>query len=64
MRDQILTVQEAANMVKCSTRTILRWIETGSLPAARLPGGEYRIRVADIDELLEPSTKSTGEGEG
>lgn len=40
-----LTAADVADMVGVSTRTVLRWIERGDLPAVRLPGG--RLRVSD-----------------
>jgi excisionase family DNA binding protein len=36
-----------------SNTTILRWIETGRLPAFRLPGGHHRIDRKDLVEFLE-----------
>ena len=38
-----LTCAQVAEEVGVSTRTILRWIEAGDLPAIRLPGGRLRI---------------------
>ena len=51
---QFLTVREVAHLVRCSPRTVLRWIDAGQLAAARLPGGEFRIRCADVEALLLP----------
>jgi len=32
---------------------VRRWIKDGKLRAIRLPGGHYRINVADFREFLE-----------
>lgn len=47
------TVQETAQMLKVSERTIWRWIHGGKLAARRF-GRQYRIRGADIEKLAEP----------
>ena len=49
---QVLTIKETAEIVRCSRRTVLRWIGSGRLPAARLPGGEYRVHRLDVERLL------------
>jgi excisionase family DNA binding protein len=38
-----LTVADVADTLGVSTRTVLRWIERGDLPAVRLPGGRLRV---------------------
>jgi excisionase family DNA binding protein len=40
---QLLTVTEAATLLKVSERTIRRWIEAEKIPYLELPGGSYRI---------------------
>jgi excisionase family DNA binding protein len=35
-----------------SNTTVLRWINTGYLPAFRLPGGHFRIDRSDFSEFL------------
>ena len=52
----VLTVAEVAELLKCRVETIRRWIIAGKLPAATLPGGEYRIREDDVQALLTPRT--------
>lgn len=44
---------EAATMLDVNKETILIWIRTGRLPAARLSKRIIRIRVSDIDAMLE-----------
>ena len=36
-----------------SNTTVLRWINTGYLPAFRLPGGHFRISHKDFSAFLE-----------
>ncbi len=54
MSDQLLTVGEVAERLRISSMTIYRWIEEGRLPAMQI-GKQYRVRAADLDEVLEGS---------
>jgi excisionase family DNA binding protein len=40
---QLLTVSEAAELLKVNERTIRRWIEAEKIPYLELPGGAYRV---------------------
>lgn len=40
---QLLTVTQAASLLKVSDKTIRRWIEAERIPYLRLPSGGYRI---------------------
>jgi excisionase family DNA binding protein len=51
---QELSVSQAALTKNVGERTLRRWIATGMLPALRLPNGQIRIRLADLDGLGEP----------
>jgi excisionase family DNA binding protein len=42
-----LTTEEAADILKVSTKTVLRWIHAGRLRACK-PGRGWRIRVDDL----------------
>lgn len=53
-----LTVSEAARLIGVSTRTILRYQESGRLPAHRLPSGHRRFRLADVEALIDPAVAS------
>ena len=48
----LLTKQETADWLRVSVRTLERYIEAGSLPVVRLPGGTVRIRRTDIQVLI------------
>lgn len=52
---QIITVKQAAEMLKVSGMTIRRLIDTGKLPAWRVAGdGPIRIERADVEALRVP----------
>ena len=53
--DELLTVDEVAEMVRVNPETVRRWIKSGRLSAARpagKPQGPYRIHSADVAWLL------------
>lgn len=51
---QEVSVSQAALLVKRGERTIRRYIAQGLLPALRLPNGQIRIRIADLNGVGEP----------
>jgi excisionase family DNA binding protein len=48
-----LTIEQVAEWLQVSTRTIRRYIEDGSLPAVNLGGRAIRIRRQDLEAWLE-----------
>ena len=48
---QFFTLAETAEMLRVSTRTVRRWIDSGKLVAHR-PGGVVRIGEADLRAFL------------
>jgi excisionase family DNA binding protein len=52
--DELLTVGEIAERLRIHSMTIYRWIDDGRLPAIRI-GKQYRVRAADLEEMLEGS---------
>ena len=52
MTEELLTVEEAARILKVRRETIRRYIKNGYLKAVTLPGGDYRLRESDIQKLL------------
>jgi excisionase family DNA binding protein len=52
----LLTVHEAASLLRVSELTIRRWIWAGKLPATRL-GRLVRIRPADLESLSGPAVR-------
>jgi excisionase family DNA binding protein len=61
MSDEILTTAQAAKLLGISIRTAQLWIEHGSLPSWKTPGGHRRVRRSDILALMnavEPKESS------
>ena len=52
MTEELVTVGEAAKLLKVRRETIRRYIKNGYLQAVTLPGGDYRLRERDIQKLL------------
>ena len=50
---QLLTVSEAADKLGVCKKTIRDWTNDGRLPCIRTLGGHRRLRMDDIDLLLE-----------
>nr|WP_269140588.1 helix-turn-helix domain-containing protein [Archaeoglobus neptunius] len=46
------TVKEVAGMLKVSERTVQKWCRNGVIRSVRLPGGQYRIPVEEVERLL------------
>ena len=47
MRDNLVTVREAANYLRISARTVYRLIESGQIGAVRI-GKQWRIPSSDL----------------
>ena len=61
MIDALLTVNEAADMLRVDIQSVYRWIKCGKIPAYRLAGRAVRILESDIrNHLLTPI--DVGEG--
>ena len=52
MQEQILTVEQVAQILQIHPFTVLKFIKQGKLVAAKL-GRVYRIRSQDLDGFLE-----------
>jgi len=48
---EVLTLQEAAEFLRCSADTVKRHALAGSLPASKI-GRQWRFRRADLDAWL------------
>ena len=48
---EVLTVQEAAQFLRCSPDTVKRQARAGRLPASKI-GRAWRFRRADLDQWL------------
>lgn len=60
MNEELITVEEAARILKVRRETIRRYIKNGHLYALTLPGGDYRLRDSDIQKLLSRNTYKGG----
>lgn len=55
----LLTTGEAARKLAVTEETIRRWIGEERLAAIRLPSGQYRVRAAAIDAILNGDLAGT-----
>lgn len=60
MTEELVTVEEAAKILKVRRETIRRYIKNGHLKALTLPGGDYRLRETDIQRLLSRPAQKEG----
>ena len=49
---QLLTLKEAAEMLRLSTRTVREYVQRGEIKG-RLIGGRWRFKRADLDAFFE-----------
>ena len=62
--EKLLTVREAAEILRAHEKTVYGWIEKGLLRAQKLPTGGLRITQEAIDEFVEvESTEQKGRRE-
>lgn len=57
---ELLTIPEAARLLKVSTVTLGRWLRAGRVPSYRVGPRAVRIRRADLDALLTPAHPTNG----
>ena len=64
VEDTYYTLQEVAEQLKVSYRTVYRWVRSGELSAYQL-GQEWRITDKDLNQFLEArrTPKPNPEGE-
>lgn len=55
--ERLLTIPEAAELLRVSIKTIRRWIDGGDLTAAKL-GAQWRIRPRDLDRFVHDRLES------
>jgi excisionase family DNA binding protein len=49
--DRLLTLREAADVLRLSTRTMLEYVQRGEIEG-RIIGGRWRFRRADLDAFF------------
>jgi len=52
--DKLFTIEEVAKILRVSTRSVNRYIETGKLKASKI--GVWRIKEMDLSEFLEKTS--------
>lgn len=52
--DKLLTIEEVAEILRVSTRSVTRYIESGKLKASKI--GVWRIKESDLKEFLEKTS--------
>ncbi|OGF27666.1 hypothetical protein A2468_02120 [Candidatus Falkowbacteria bacterium RIFOXYC2_FULL_46_15] len=56
-KDDILTIEEVAKVLKVNKRTVYRWIESGDLKAARIGRKTYRVFESDVRKFIRKYIK-------
>ena len=60
MRENLITVREAASYLRISARTVYRLIESGQIGAVRI-GKQWRIPVNDLPGRARPEASLSAE---
>jgi len=55
VNDALLTIDDAAALLRCSTKSIRRHVHAGRLPALRGPGGRLLFDVQALRTALRPA---------
>jgi len=56
--DKLLTIEEVAEILRVSSRSVNRYIKSGRLKASKL--GVWRIKRSDLDNFLEETSNFKG----
>ena len=62
MSDDLITINEAAEACRLSTKTIRRHIASGVLPAYRIGPRAVRLKRRDLDAVMRPIPSATSAG--
>ncbi len=60
LEPQLLKPAEVANLLRVSRSTINNWIQDGSIPYIKLPGGSYRIPLRGLIASLRSNYDLSG----
>lgn len=52
MSEQLLTIKEAAQLLKVNVRTVTKWVKSGEIKAYELGPRITRLSQADIEEFI------------
>lgn len=53
--EELLTSDEVAKLARVHPSTVLRWAQSGRIPAVVLGDRSYRFRVSDVEKFLSPA---------
>lgn len=56
--DKLFTIEEAAKILRVSSRSVNRYIESGKLKASKI--GSWRITEVDLQKFLEKTSNISG----
>ena len=56
-QDTLLTIEEVAEILRVSTRSVIRYIESEKLKASKI--GVWRIKSSDVDLFLEQTSNKS-----
>lgn len=56
--DKLFTIEEAAKILRVSSRSVNRYIEFGKLKASKI--GRWRITEVDLQKFLENTSNISG----
>ena len=56
-KDDILTIEEVAKILKVSKRTVYRWVDSGDLKTARIGRKTYRVFESDLRKFVRKYIK-------
>lgn len=54
--DPILTTRAAAELLGVAVSTAQQWVESGAIPSWKTPGGHRRVRLSDVEHVIEQKT--------
>ena len=60
--EKLMTVEEAAEVLRAHRKTVYGWIEKGLLRAIKLPTGSLRVTEEAIDEFVKKGGEACPEG--
>ena len=52
-KDDILTIQEVAKILKVNKRTVYRWVKSEDLKVARIGRKTYRVFESDLRKFIK-----------
>jgi excisionase family DNA binding protein len=61
-KDSLLSIQQAADFLKVSSKTLRRWEQSGKLPAQHTSGGHRRYELSSLQSFKTAYSKSQVQG--